>query len=107
MHNLLIANDIVEQAKKFGEVEEVTIDVGELAKATPNQIREGIAQITDWEIRINPIPAIVECKCGHRGIPRIVDRTHEFVFFECPVCNDLPKIIEGDQIKLVHVKVKD
>jgi len=103
---MLIANEIIEKAKKFGDVESITVEVGELAKATPNQIRYGISHIEDWEVNIDPKPAIVECKCGYTGMPRVVDRTHDFVFFECPVCNELPKILEGDKIKLINVKVK-
>ncbi|MDP2750012.1 MAG: hydrogenase/urease maturation nickel metallochaperone HypA [Nanoarchaeota archaeon] len=104
MHHITLANDIVEEAEKYGNIRAITLEVGELAKATPTQIKEGLAYLNEWDVNVVLKKAVVKCKCGHKGMPKIVDRSHDFIFFECPVCGEVPQVLEGDEIKILSVE---
>ncbi len=110
MHHITLANDISEEAEKQARgknITGITLHVGELANATPTQIKEGLAHLNDWDVTIIPVKAVVKCRCGHKGMPRVLERSHDFVFFECPVCGETPNVLEGDDIRLVSVEVND
>ncbi|MFH0977776.1 MAG: hydrogenase/urease maturation nickel metallochaperone HypA [Candidatus Woesearchaeota archaeon] len=100
MHELAIADEIVREAKKRGAAKSIVVEVGELAKITPGELAETLANLVDWKVEIITKKAIVECKCGYVGRPRIMERVHDIVLFNCPECGGNPKIIEGDQILL-------
>lgn len=110
MHHITLANDIVEEAEKQAKgdaIKAITLEVGELANATPNQVKEGIAVLNDWDVNVIQIPAVTKCRCGHHGRPRVIERSHDFVLFECPVCGEMPRVLEGDDIKLVNIETED
>jgi len=96
--------DIINQAEKQGDVKSITIEVGELANIEPHHLKEHLSEIVDWDIKVKTIDAITECACGFKGKPKTITRGHDFVLFTCPWCNDVPKVVQGDQIVLKEVK---
>ncbi|MBS1266170.1 MAG: hydrogenase nickel incorporation protein HypA [Candidatus Woesearchaeota archaeon] len=104
MHETSMIKDIIEKAKKQGNVKSITIEVGELANIKANHLKEHLEAFVDWEIKTVEKPAITECECGFKGKPKIITRGHDFVLFTCPWCNDVPKIKQGDKIVLKEVK---
>lgn len=104
MHETLFVQDIINQAKKHGDVCEITVEVGSLAPIEPNQLKYHLQEMVDWKINIVEKKGIVECECGFKGEPEIITRGHDFVLFKCPWCGDVPKIVDGNQIILKEVK---
>ncbi len=107
MHELTISQGIVNEAKKHGNVVSLTIEVGELADITADEIRSSLSRLVDWDVQIKKNPGKVACSCGYTGKPKIVERGHGYVIFECPKCGKTPAVIEGNQIILVELDVKE
>lgn len=106
MHGIHIAQDIVEQARKQGKVKSIEVEVGELANITKEDLAKHLENITDFPFQITEADAEVECGCGYKGKPKIIERQHDIVLFTCPECGELPKVISGDKIILKSVVVE-
>ncbi len=109
MHGRRIAKNIVNYVKKnYGEhVEEITLAMGELVGLSKHELEDLIKRETSWKVHIVDEPGLVECLCGYRGPPKISDRGHDYVMYECPQCGSpLPKPLRGHEIKVVNVKMK-
>lgn len=104
MHDTIIMKDIIEQAKKQGEVQEIVIEVGRLSPIEADHLKEHLKELVDWKITVNEIKAKTNCECGFKGEPEIINRGHDFVLYKCPWCGDVPKIESGDKIILKEVK---
>jgi len=105
MHELKIAKDIIEKAKKKGEVKSIVIEIGEIAHLTKEELGDALKNLISWEIKFNEMESEVKCECGYSGKPKIVERSHDFILIECPECRSIPKIIKGDKIILKKVEV--
>lgn len=103
MHGLAIAQEIVEKAEKKGKVSAIAVEVCELAAITAEELRETLKGLVNWKVTVTEKQAVVECECGYRGRPKITERMHDLVLFECPRCEDVPKVIEGKEIRLAKV----
>jgi Zn finger protein HypA/HybF involved in hydrogenase expression len=103
MHEITIANKILEQIKNKDKVKSLTLEVGELAEITPEELKETLEHLTPWQINVNETPSIVQCSCGFIGRAKITLRAHDTVLFACPKCNRLPKIKQGKDIKLIKI----
>ncbi|NYZ74731.1 hydrogenase maturation nickel metallochaperone HypA [Candidatus Micrarchaeota archaeon] len=106
MHELHLAGELVEQARREGEVEAVEVEVGELALLTAEELREALARLVSWKARLVEKRARVKCGCGFEGRPKITAREHDLVLFECPACGKVPAVLEGDSIILKSVVLK-
>lgn len=104
MHETIIANKIIEKAKKQGSVKSVKIEVGDLAHLPAEDLKKVLQEMTSWDIKIDCKKATVSCRCGYKGEPKILEKAHDMTIFECPKCHDIPKILDGSEIVLKEVK---
>lgn len=103
MHDMIIAKDIISQAKKHGNVKKIVITVGGIAPVRAEEMEELLKKMVDWEIEVIKKPAVVKCVCGYEGEPKILERSHDIVMYVCPKCNLVPEDIKGDKIILKKV----
>ncbi len=108
MHETIFATQIIEEAKKYGDVKKIIVESGELGHVPPEEMRAVLERmVPDWEVVVEEKEAIVKCGCGYVGKPNIVERGHDHAVFFCPECNAVPEIIEGKDIVLKSVELKD
>jgi Zn finger protein HypA/HybF involved in hydrogenase expression len=107
MHETIISKQIIEDAKAYGNVSAITIEVGDLAHLPIEELKPTLGGMVDWDITYVRKPARVECECGYRGAPEILMHTHDHTLFKCPKCGKVPQVIEGQHIKLKKVEVED
>ena len=98
MHELGLIKELIDKAKEKGNVVKIVVEVGSLAGIEADHLKEHFKELVDWEIEVKEKKGRVECDCGFKGEPNVITRGHDFVLFNCPWCNDVPKIIEGDEI---------
>ncbi len=106
MHETIIANKIIEEAKKHGKVKAISVEVGELAGIHDHDLEKTLKGMVKWDVKVSKKNATVRCSCGYKGRPKIVERGHDFVIFECPECKKIPKVVDGDEVILKEVKVE-
>lgn len=104
MHEIVIAERIVKEAKKLGNVNEVSIVLGELCNITKEELQGAIQTIVNWKIDIILEESKVESSCGYSGKANIIDRGHGYCIFNCPNCDKKPIVIKGGDIKIIGVK---
>ncbi|MFH0970463.1 MAG: hydrogenase/urease maturation nickel metallochaperone HypA [Candidatus Diapherotrites archaeon] len=105
MHEQRIINKVIQLGKLAGAKRKVRIEVGELCDISPEHLKEHLkGQIVEWEIETIYRKAKVKCSCGYSGTPRIIERGHDFVLFNCPSCGEKPIVVEGGEIKIVGVE---
>ncbi len=105
MHEIIIAKQIIDEAKKHGDVKKIIVEVGDLAHLPAEELEPALRNLANWEIRIIKTKATVQCSCGYKGKPKIIEHKHDSVLFECPKCCSLPKVLKGDEIILRKVVV--
>ncbi|MBW2999381.1 hydrogenase maturation nickel metallochaperone HypA [Candidatus Woesearchaeota archaeon] len=106
MHETVIANSIIEEAKKQGNVKSITVEVGDLGNLPAEEIEQTLKQMVDWEIKLIKKKATVKCKCGYQGEPKILEKGHDLNVFVCPECGTVPEVIDGKDIILKEVEVE-
>ncbi|MFH1408725.1 MAG: hydrogenase/urease maturation nickel metallochaperone HypA [Nanoarchaeota archaeon] len=106
MNEVLIVKSLLEQVKKSGDVSAVHLIIGELAPIIPEKLVEQLNRQVDWNITFEIRKAIIRCPCGYHGKPKIVGSEEEREA-SCPKCDHAPKIIEGDEIILDKITLKD
>jgi len=107
MHETVIIAGIIEEAKKYGEVEEISLEIGELAHVPAHELIESFERMVDWKITYKEKKSKIKCTCGFVGHPKVLEHGHDFFFIECPKCKkSMPEILEGKDIKVIDVKVK-
>ncbi|MFH1376225.1 MAG: hydrogenase/urease maturation nickel metallochaperone HypA [Candidatus Woesearchaeota archaeon] len=104
MHEITIANKIIEEAKKQGASKSMKIEVGELCELTALEIEEALRKLIDWNLEVNFVKSLVKCSCGYEGSARIVERGHGFCYFNCPSCGGNPKVLKGGEINITGVE---
>ncbi len=104
MHETKILKEIINKAEEQGNVISIKLEVGELAGISPKHLREHLEEMVHWTIEISRKNAYVKCKCGYEGRPEIKLRAHDFVLFQCPRCNEVPEVMEGEGIRITEVK---
>jgi Zn finger protein HypA/HybF involved in hydrogenase expression len=106
MHESIIANKILKEAKKKAKgkkIKSILIEVGDLAHLPADELKEILQTLADFEIIIKPAKAIVKCMCGYEGEPRIIAHEHDLVLFECPKCGKTPQALKGKDITLKKI----
>ena len=107
MHEGFIAQELIDKAKEQGIVKKIVVEVGDLAHLPAEELEEALKKRVDWEIEIIKVPGLVECKCGYKGAPKILEKAHDITLFECPKCKKIPfKTIQGEDIVLKDVVVE-
>lgn len=106
MHEHSFIQAIIGNIKDKGKVSKIEVEVGELAGIEAVHLAEHLEEETSWDVKATTKKAIVSCKCGYRGEPKILQRLHDMVIFECPKCHAIPKIKEGKDIKILKVTYK-
>jgi Zn finger protein HypA/HybF involved in hydrogenase expression len=108
MHEHSIAQKIINDAKAYGKVKRLVVEVGDLAHLPADAMRKVLSEKKpNWEIEVIPKKAHVECICGYKGEPKIVQQMHDHNIYECPKCSmPLPKILEGEDIVIKEVDIE-
>ncbi len=107
MHETIIANQIIEEAKRHGNVKAVTINVGDLAHLPSHELEECLKKLVEWKITVTEKKAKVKCSCGYEGEPKIIEKGHDSTVFQCPKCGNAPDVLDGDKIIIKEVEVED
>ena len=105
MHETDIANSIIKEAKKHGNVKEISLEIGELAHVPKEELLECLSSIVTWKINYIEKLAKVMCSCGFTGHPTILERGHDFFMIVCPSCKNTPELIEGKDIKIKDIVI--
>lgn len=106
MHEQVFVGRIVEEALRHGNVEAVTIEVGELAPIPAAELERALS-VTGWALTVRTTPATINCVCGFTGRPVVTDKGHDYTVFHCPRCEQaFPAIIEGKDVVLKDVTVR-
>ena len=106
MHGIHIAGDIISKAREQGKVKKAFIELGQIANITESDLSKQMKNLADFNFVITIKEAKVRCKCGYEGKPQILERQHDLVLFNCPLCKEVPEVIEGDKIILKSVEVE-
>jgi len=106
MHETVIAENIINEAKKQGKVNSIKLEIGELAHVPPEELLECLHKLVSWKIESKIIEAKADCSCGFEGHPKVLDRGHDYFMIECPECRETPRLISGTEIKIISVGVK-
>jgi Zn finger protein HypA/HybF involved in hydrogenase expression len=106
MHETIIANQIIKDAEKHGKIVSAVIEVGELAGIPKRDLEKTLRGMAKWDFTMTEKESTVKCSCGYQGRPKVTERAHDFVAFECPKCKKIPKVVEGDEIILKEVTVE-
>lgn len=105
MHETVIAHTIINEAKKHGDVQEIFLEVGELAHVPLHDLLPCLRSLVPWKIHAKEVPAISTCDCGYAGHPTILERGHDAFVIECPTCREVPMLTGGTDIMLAKVRV--
>lgn len=103
MHEQSYIDSITMDVKNLGSVSKIVLEVGELAGIEGGHLKEHIIDRFGWNVDIVNKDAVVKCECGYRGHPKILERLHDFVVFECEKCGEIPEILEGSDIKILKI----
>ena len=107
MHETAIAQMVLNDLKKHKNIKSASIEVGELAEVTAAELEEALKSLSDIEFDVTEKKARVRCRCGHEGKPEILERGHHFSVFVCKECGEVPEIIEGNEIRIKDVEIRD
>ncbi len=107
MHETIIAKDIIETAQKQGVVKEIVVEVGQLGHLPINEMRDVLEELVDWKVTVIEKKAVVRCKCGYEGDPKVLEKGHDHNVFICPKCENIPEVLEGEDIVLKKVVVDE
>ena len=105
MHEIAIAEGIIAEAKKHGDVKRISLEIGQLAHVPGAELVKCLRRLVGWESDWKEKPALASCGCGYEGVPTILERGHDFFLIECPKCTQVPDLVEGDEIKILDVTV--
>jgi Zn finger protein HypA/HybF involved in hydrogenase expression len=110
MHETIIARKVLDDLNKGvkgNKVKSARFEVGELAHITPEELETALKGMVDFEFSVEEKKAKVKCKCGYTGMPEVLDRDHDSIIFTCSKCGEIPEIVEGGDIKIIEVEVKE
>lgn len=103
MHEINVAKKILEEIGDK-KIKTVWLEVGELCDFFPEELRHTLEKIGGIKVKIRIKSARVRCSCGYEGKPEIVEKTHGLVLYSCPKCKKKPKVIEGEEVKILKVE---
>lgn len=97
---------VVTRAAGQRTVKEVRVKIGALRQVVPEtlayawQFVPKAANLTDAELDIEWVPAVVECPQGHR-----TQLGHE-LGFSCPTCAAPARLISGEEFTVIDIEVE-
>lgn len=103
MHEHTFIEAIVRNIENKDKVEKIVLEVGELVGIEAGHLKEHLAEMYNWNVEVLEKNGLIKCKCGFKGRPKILERLHDLVIFECPECGGVPDVLEGQDIKIVKV----
>jgi Zn finger protein HypA/HybF involved in hydrogenase expression len=106
MHETVFIDKIVKEAQRHGEVEKIVVEVGELAEIAGEDLERELREAVKWKVKVLKKEGLVECGCGFKGRPKIIEKSHDFTLFECPRCGDIPTVLDGNKVILKDIVVK-
>ncbi|MBU1976071.1 MAG: hydrogenase maturation nickel metallochaperone HypA [Nanoarchaeota archaeon] len=106
MHETVIANSIITQAKKQGKVKSIIVEVGDLGHLPAHEMKEVLETMTKWAVTVKKKRGTVQCVCGFFGEPKILEKVHGHTHFVCPSCGNTPFVVDGENIVLKEVEVE-
>ena len=75
MHDSVIAQSILKDLKKHGNVKKVYLEVGELYGIESDHLLEHLKEVSDIEFDIKQTESKVKCKkCSYEGREKIIER---------------------------------
>jgi Zn finger protein HypA/HybF involved in hydrogenase expression len=104
MHEHAIATKVIEETKKLGNIDSITVEVGELSTLTPDELKAELEAHTKLKVTTKYVNARVKCVCGYVGRPRIVVKGHGYCYFNCQKCSTKPDVLEGGEIKIIEAR---
>ena len=106
MHEHTFIDAIVRDIEDKANVEKIILEVGELAGIEGSHLAEHIRERFDWDVEAVQKEGLVKCECGYEGRPKILEKLHDLVIFECPKCEGVAEALEGKDIKIVKIIYK-
>lgn len=106
MHDTIIAKMVMDDLNKHKNIVSARIEVGELAEITAAELEKALKAMAKFRIEVTEKKAKVKCRCGHTGSPEVLERGHHFSVFACKKCGEVPEILEGNEIRIKDVDVK-
>ena len=109
MHETAIAKQILEEVKKKAggkKIKSITIEVGDLGHLPAKELWKVMDKLVKFEVFVKRKKARVKCMCGYEGEPHIMAHEHDFVLFECPNCEKVPRVLEGSDIVLKSIETE-
>jgi len=106
MHEHTFIQAIIKPIKDKEKVDLVEIELGELVGIEPDHLHEHLIEETGWKIKIKEVKSKVKCSCGYEGPAKIREKLHDLVIFNCPKCGNMPKVLEGKDVKIIKVSYK-
>ncbi|MEM0465366.1 MAG: hypothetical protein QXW97_01540 [Candidatus Pacearchaeota archaeon] len=103
MHEHHFIQNIINQVPNKDKVISIDIELGELVGIDSHHLKEHLFDETSWNVSVFLKKSKVKCNCGYIGEPRIIQRLHDFVIFDCPLCGGEPLVLEGNEIKILRV----
>lgn len=107
MHETKIAQDIIAQAKRRGNVKKAIIYCGALAHLPAHELQHVMEVMAPFAVEVKETPAKVSCSCGYEGEPKIEMHSHDLAIYFCPRCMRVPTVLEGTDIMLKEVVADD
>jgi len=103
MHEHSFIEAIVRNVENKDNVKSIVLEVGELVGIEAGHLKEHMEEQFDWDVEVLEKKARVKCECGFEGEPRVLERLHDLIVFECPRCGGIPTILKGKDIKIIKV----
>ncbi len=108
MHEISICQRILEESKKAGAKKSISIEVGELAVLSGNEIISTIKDLDPkMRVEIKEIKNKILCpKCNSENQANILEKGHGYSIYECSSCQNKKdlKILQGGEIRIVEVE---
>ena len=103
MHEHSFIEAIVRDIGDRENVSGIVLEVGELAGIDGGHLREHMEEMYDWDVEVLARDGKVRCACGFEGRPKVLERLHDIVVFECGECGGIPEVLEGEDIKIKKI----
>ena len=103
MHEVNLVRQIIERVEDR-EVKTIEIEVGELMDHSVEDIKKTLESMSGWTVIARERKGLVECDCGFKGHPKILEKSHGVILYVCPECEKRPRVLDGDGVRIVKVE---
>lgn len=102
MHEVNLVKQIIEKVGER-EVETIEIEVGELMDHSVEDIKSTLESMSGWIVVAREKKGLVECDCGFKGHPKILEKSHGVILYACPKCGERPRVLDGDGVRVIKL----